>query len=100
MPRPDLFNEWLDAWFTSLMANPSATEADFNGKAVFDAFVAHHPLTDDEYFMLAWVAGDKISQRVNSTDSPDIQEPLEQSDTADPAPVSAHHGTKATTQSV
>jgi len=54
--------EWQEKWFAALVANPSVTEDDFNGKAAFDAFIREHPPTDEDWFLVAWAAGDIISR--------------------------------------
>lgn len=57
------FIEFLEQFEADLLANPDATEADFDGKAVFDAFIAKHPIDSVGWFSLAWSAGYYIKDR-------------------------------------
>lgn len=73
---PDIFYEWLNKMTDALIADPSATAAEFNGKVVFDAFVKEYPLTDDDWFVLALFAGDIISRRPALILPEHVQAPL------------------------
>ena len=57
------FIKFIDQFYEDLHANPDTTEADFNAKALLNAFLEKHPLDENELHMLAWYAGDIICNR-------------------------------------
>lgn len=54
------FIKFLEQFEADLLANPDATENDYNGQAVFEAFIAKYPLDSTGWFFLAWCAGDYV----------------------------------------